>query len=93
MTKTDESNRNDADDPNSDTDEVGVGCLSGQFLEWGNVVTFAQYCPLLTAILAPLATLMDIPALTVSSPSGSLLTNSKGGISTTETLRMTPLLH
>jgi hypothetical protein len=93
MTKTDESNRNDADDPDADTDEVGVGCLSGQFLEWGNIVTFAQYCPLLTAILAPLATLMDIPALTVSSHPCSRLINSKGGISTTESLRMTRLLH
>jgi hypothetical protein len=93
MTKTDESTRNDPDNPNADTDEVGVGCLSGQFLEWGNIVTFAQYCPLLTAILAPLATLMDIPALTVSSHSSSLLTNSKGGISTTESHRMTRLLR
>lgn len=30
-----------------------------------HLVTFAKYCPLVTAILAPLSTLMDIPALSV----------------------------
>ena len=85
--------RNDRENDTHTDDEVGVGCLSGQFLEWGNIVTFAQYCPLLTAILAPLATLMDIPALTVSSPSRSRLTSSKGGILIMESLRMICLLH
>lgn len=85
--------RNDRGNNTHTDDEVGVGCLSGQFLEWGNMVTFAQYCPLLTAILAPLATLMDIPALTVSSPLRSRLTSSKGGTSTMELLRMIRLLR
>lgn len=48
-----------------DTDQVGVGCLSRHVLNMEHLTTFAQYCPLATAILAPLATLMDIPALTV----------------------------
>jgi hypothetical protein len=48
-----------------DTDAVGVGCLSCHVLNMEHLTTFAQYCPLATAILAPLATLMDIPALTV----------------------------
>ena len=48
-----------------DDNEVGVGCLSCHILNMEHLTTFAQYCPLATAILAPLATLMDIPALTV----------------------------
>jgi hypothetical protein len=48
-----------------DTDAVGVGCFSCHVLNMEHLTTFAQYCPLATAILAPLATLMDIPALTV----------------------------
>jgi hypothetical protein len=29
---------------------------------------FAKYCPLIAAVLAPLSTLLDIPALTVGHP-------------------------
>ena len=32
----------------------------------GQLRTIAKYCPLIAAIFAPLATLLDIPALTVS---------------------------
>ena len=32
----------------------------------GRIRSFAKYCPLIAAILAPFSTLMDIPALSVS---------------------------
>jgi hypothetical protein len=49
----------------SDQEESGVGCFTGHLFNMAHIVAFAKYCPLATAILAPLATLMDIPALTV----------------------------
>lgn len=36
------------------------------FTQPGQLRTVATHCPLMAAILAPLATLLDIPALTVS---------------------------
>jgi uncharacterized metal-binding protein len=35
--------------------------------------TFAKYCPLIAAVLAPLSTLLDIPALAVRHPLLSVL--------------------
>lgn len=42
------------------------GSYIGGLFKKEHLVTFAKYCPLVTAILAPLSTLMDIPALSVS---------------------------
>lgn len=53
------------EDVADDNEESGVGIFTGHLFNMDHIVTFAKYCPLATAILAPLATLMDIPALTV----------------------------
>lgn len=48
------------------TDDHGIRAVFRRvFMSRGQVHNFAKYCPLLAAILAPFATLMDVPALTV----------------------------
>ena len=54
--------RSEADDPKPDLDHQSLF----QSLDIPRIRTFATYCPLIAAIIAPVATLLDIPALTVS---------------------------
>ena len=53
-----------------DDERSEIGDLKHQSLfqsfDIPRIRTFAEYCPLVAAIIAPVATLLDIPALTVS---------------------------